>query len=437
MSAQLKQDEEDNRPAQTLRMNPNVPHSVYGLAWSVSVDGDERPLLAMAQGNNVLVAELKDQKTSLPTPSSSTPKNLNRTTNQHTMESSSLFPIYKFVVQPSYQTKGESVEMDILAACAFFETEVGHPTIVAGGANGTLHVLQIPGISSDQPAIPTFEVLPCGGITEIKVSPTCNWIIIVAYDDGVCRMWDMNQGYMISAFARDQDLLGNGLSSLDFHHSGNQLVTGSEDSLVCIWQCGTIIDDYLRQQSTLPSDASMPHCKIERWPLFCTTMRRYSPENAVNEIIGIDCVQFFNDLIMVSCLNVICLFHATIQPPLTTGKSVIMEPSELGVTILYQFRLDNVFFSLTKFHCSHQYIAAGNANGQVYLWDLERIEVSDTDDSDADDSNSDNSEGSTFIEPTRILSMNHPITVRNVRFSPNGGLLATTTDDGFLCLWII
>jgi WD40 repeat protein len=325
---------------------------------------------------------------------------------------------------------------------------------VTGGENGMLHVLSFPGGDSSSRArkVEQLEELQSiqssSTVLEIKRSPAFDWIVISAHKHGVCSMWDMHQSCLMASFVRILDCLHVGLVSLDFHHTGNRLVTASEDNIVCIWQCDSIINNHQQQQATQqstrrkskrksaqsrtkPTVQATPTTllpKVEHLPMFCTSLSR----THVPEVSPIDCVLFFQDLIFTRSMNYICLWHATIKPIVLLGKAQVMEPSELGVMILFEFRLDFVEYHFTKCHCSNTTLAAGTGHGQVYLWDLEKIYDDDDEGHDVDD------EVDTIgLEPTHILSMvlQETSTVRTVQFSPDGQHLVATNDDGYLGLW--
>jgi WD40 repeat protein len=167
----------------------------------------------------------------------------------------------------------------------------------------------------------------------------------------------------------------------------------------------------------------MSQATVEGIPYFCTSLKQRNME------VHVGCVRFFNHMIVTSSMEYICLWRAHIQPKVGLWTGQLFPPSELGVEILFEFRLDVVLYYSTKCHCSFNWLAAGTAKGQVYLWDLHQIFAVDWEREEDDDN------VVVIVEPMRILSMEQNITVRTVLFSPNGQHLVTTNDSGYIGLW--
>jgi WD40 repeat protein len=255
---------------------------ISGLAW---YSGACLQFLGVAQGNRVVVYQQVQPNLSSPFESSiednvTTPV---ITKASPTAEStivpattgllSQLHPCWVGNVEP----EDAYVSKDVLFDCAFFgNVTQGLPKIVAGGQHGSLHVLSLPGVSSasEPRKLKQLQSIQSSStVLELKRSPTLAWIVISAHENGVCSLWDMHQGCLMVSFAPVPESTNVGLVSLDFHHTGNRLVTASEDNIVCIWQCDSIIDNYQKHQATQQPEPHQSHQpwygpKLNRYPCF-------------------------------------------------------------------------------------------------------------------------------------------------------------------------
>jgi len=419
-----------------LAVNTGIP--VYGLIWSdtfTALDGDQRQLVAMAQGNTVSYLERKYERSS--SRNKKKPK-LDRTKQWKQMELLTVITKRTDQVEVDQEEDNNQEEDDleeddpeeekpeVLAAIAFF----GKPNrlrIVTGGETGTLFLMKIPGISSNRMRS-SYLTGPGGSITEIKQSPTHIWFVIVAYDNCTCGMWDLHHKNMVAAFTTIQKAHDSGLSSLDFHSTGDLLVTATDDNIINIWKCDDVIEKYLAHDHTIRWKGD----EAVNSPYFSADLSQYAHVEVDDYISGIDCVLFcgHDDWIITSSKSKCFLWKwdPTIPSVEGSGKNQGLVTSAHGVTIVAQFSMKHVKFTHTKFHLSHECLAIGNGIGQVFVWKLSEVirYVLKQD-----------------IPPNKtivrhgILHMDHQTTVRNVQFSPDGKLLAATCDDGTFGLFNI
>ncbi|KAI9677768.1 MAG: hypothetical protein M1829_002540 [Trizodia sp. TS-e1964] len=251
------------------------------------------------------------------------------------------------------------------------DPETGDPWLCVAGIAATIKVLNI----KTGEYVRTLVGHGKKEITEIAVSPLSPLLLASASEDTSVRIWSLD-----SAFEKQPCAViaaGNGhqemVLTIAFHESGRYLLSGGMDNMVNLW----MIPD-LPNESTGTDRPTLIH-----FPHFATTSLH-------NDYV--DCVKFHHDLILSKAAKEekIVLwriegFSSSLPPPAPESAPSAYEWHETrsafggGFERLLQFATPGtnpffMHFGLFSQPNKHPVLAMGNQRGNVYFWDLQRLE---------------------------------------------------------------
>ncbi|MCJ1251397.1 hypothetical protein MMC30_008630 [Trapelia coarctata] len=212
-------------------------------------------------------------------------------------------------------------------------------------------------------------------INDLAVSPLSPAILASASMDYTVRFWSLNpkhahQPCMLICGGEGHK---EGLLTLAFHPTGRYLLTGGMDCVVNLW---TIPD--------LPNDVTgSDKPTIIHYPHFSTSEIHTD---------FVDCVSFYNDLILSKCANENKILLWRIEnfsstspphPPSTAPTTHDFRPTRSAFGGTYQRLLQFEAVETTPFYMRfslfappgrHPILCIGNEKSKVFFWDLQALE---------------------------------------------------------------
>ena len=320
--------------------------------------------------------------------------------------------------------------LPILNTCSWAYIHEANPLLAVAGSSGQIKLLEA---CSGTP-FTTLIGHGAGLINDLATHPVYPWILASASIDESIRIWDLRRWddkyespcIIICGHGQGHH---EGLLSISWHLSGRYIVSGAHDNAICVWTIPDLSDasDFWISISPTARKSKSDAVHVVQYPHFVTAAVRSN---------YVDCVCFFGDMILSKaaseveenniCLNEIVLweitgFNSKLPPPSSNAAPKTAEykdtrsgfhqkqeglhnvrinsngelPSEQQIEAenipLYvqhlEFDLPNApyfyqrFGLLTPSHAHpnlHPVLVCGNAEAQIFMWDLQRLELGHT-----------------------------------------------------------
>lgn len=242
-------------------------------------------------------------------------------------------------------------------------------------------------------------------INDLKVSPTNPELVLSASKDHSLRLWNMCTDVCIAIFGGVEGHRDSVLSA-DFHLSGTRIVSCGLDHALKIWTLDEEIMGLIetsRKYNDMIEDESFPTVR-KHFPTFST---RDIHENYV------DCVSWFEDYVLSkSCQNVMTMWRpgkAPIEDYVLPQKYTT--DSTASIICHYRVKHCNLWFVRFSMDPKKRFLALGNTQGKIYLFDLKM-----------------NSKSELVFSKCRS-------TIRQTCFNNDGSKLICTCEDGSILRW--
>mmetsp|Transcript_8608 Transcript_8608/g.18385 ORF Transcript_8608/g.18385 Transcript_8608/m.18385 type:complete len:571 (+) Transcript_8608:55-1767(+) len=292
----------------------------------------------------------------------------------------------------------------------------GPPLLCLAGVRGVIKVI-------DTYRRSLFMTLAGHGdeITDMKFSPTNEWLLLTSSKDESIRLWNLQRGVNVAVFTGHDGHRGQVLS-IDWHCSGTKFVSGGMDNMIKMWKVlndegdqqtcpesqSDIVDDEDGVETALRKsfqvtpdnwvgcvDSSKPPSGSERKrPSLFRTVYRQRPYFSTNKVHTdyVDCVQFVGDLVLSKSVhNVVVLWKPLLlheeteqnyhhkQADHQNTKNSNRIPS--SILFLREFTINHCNSWFVRFHSAppyHRLLALGNQKGEVRVWEIGGSEDDDS-----------------------------------------------------------
>jgi polycomb protein EED len=262
-----------------------------------------------------------------------------------------------------------------------------------------------------------------GEILDLQVCPTDEWLLLSASQDYSCRLWNVRAVHdaPIAIFSGHNGH-GDGVTTLSWHVSGAQFVSGGIDNVIKIWEISDDIRDAIISSNNLTDSVLNSTNVIDHVDWIATIIVQF-PLFSTNRMHAhcVDCVEFLGDLIVSkSTENVVQLWYPIIQNKKSPFGDILQPPSSDAILLQTFHYLDGDFWFI-RFAIEPQLklLAVGTSHGGITIWKM------------CDDNYQ------SVLKPIRNLHIHRHPTVRCVRFSPDGTMLFASTDDGSIYKWSV
>ena len=311
-------------------------------------------------------------------------------------------------------------------------------------------------------------------ITDLKFSPTNEWLLLSSSKDESVRLWNLQRGVNVAVFTGHHGHRGQVLS-VAWHMSGSKIATCAMDNTVKLWRifseggskCGPIETAVRKSFTVVPDDwgGKNEACRklkpiFHQFPYFSTDKAHTNYVGRSNcelflahllwisllylsfscryvlkpcFILSIDCVQFVGDLILSkSVSNKVVLWKPLFNNDIESEQTIHVKhrvPS--SILFLREFTLDHCGSWYVRFESPppyHQILALGNQKGEVKIW-----RIGNGDDDSGCHPNQKyfcNLKTSEYFNGAYDQS-----TVRLVTFNPHGFHLVAVKDDSTVWVW--
>lgn len=262
-----------------------------------------------------------------------------------------------------------------------------------------------------------------GEILDLQTCPTDEWLLLSASQDYSCRLWNVRAVHdaPIAIFGGHNGH-GDGVTTISWHISGTQFVSGGIDNIVKIWGISNDIQDAIvssndfsdsvLRSSTIIDKADWIATVIIQFPIFSTNRMH---------VHCVDCVEFLGDLIVSkSTENVVQLWYPIIQNKKSPFGDILQPPSSDAILLrTFHYNYGELWYIRFAIEPKLKLLAVGTSRGTITVWTI------------CDENHR------SVLKPIRNLYVNSPKTIRCVRFSPDGSMLFASTDDGLIYQWNI
>jgi polycomb protein EED len=262
-----------------------------------------------------------------------------------------------------------------------------------------------------------------GEILDLQTCPTDEWLLLSASQDYSCRLWNVRAVHdaPIAIFSGHNGH-GDGVTTISWHISGAQFVSGGIDNIVKIWDISNDIrdaivssnnfSDSVLRSSTVTNTAEWIATVIIQFPIFSTNRMH---------VHCVDCVEFLGDLIVSkSTENVVQLWYPIVQNKKSPFGDILQPPSSDAILLrTFHFNDGELWYIRFAIEPRLKLLAVGTSRGTITIWTI------------GDESYQ------SVVKPIRNLHVNCQKTIRCVRFSPDGSMLFASTDDGLIYQWYL
>jgi polycomb protein EED len=292
----------------------------------------------------------------------------------------------------------------------------GHQLICVGGKNARIHVIDY------QRNQVTRTLSGHGGeILDLQVCPIDEWLLLSASQDYSCRLWNVRAIHdaPIAIFSGHNGH-GDGITTISWHGSGHQFVSGGIDNVIKVWEISDEVRDAIDSSNRLTDSVLHSSNVIDQVDWIATVVVQF-PVFSTNRMHAhcVDCVEFLGDLIVSkSTENVVQLWYPIIQNQKSPFGDNLQPPASDAI-LLQTFHYCDGEFWFIRFAIEPQFklLAVGTSHGTITIWKI------------CDD------DYKSVLKPIRNLYIHRPVTVRCVRFTPDGSMLLASTDDGTIFKW--
>jgi len=293
--------------------------------------------------------------------------------------------------------------------CAWsYDKITGYPILAAAGSRGIIRIF------SPEKMECTKHLLGHGqAVNELKFHPKDPDVLLSVSKDYSLRLWNVRTHHLIAIFGgveghRDEVL------SADFNKEGTKIVSCGMDHSLKIWKFDTVTmteaikksREDLKKEDIFPTE----HC---HFPDFSTRdiHRNY-----------VDCCRWFGDSVVLSKStenSIVCWHPGTLNSlDRTRDTHNTVTPSESEVTVFHKFDYthNEIWFVRFGLDLHQTTMAIGNQDGEIYVWDLEVDEPSES----------------------QHIILSHAkckMTIRQTAFSRDGNILICVSEDGSIWRW--
>lgn len=252
-----------------------------------------------------------------------------------------------------------------------------------------------------------------GAINDLKVSPTCQELVLSASKDHSLRLWNIRTEVCIAQFGgveghRDEVL------SCDFHCSGTRIVSCGMDHSLKIWNFTPDVLNSIELSKTfndLTNKRSFP------------TVRKHFPTFSTRDIHTnyVDCVAWYGNFILSkSCEDAVICWRPGKLENSTDLSLPTKYTTDTTCSILESFDVKNcdIWFLRFSIDPSMKYLALGNKIGKTFVIDL-----------DSHDHDSKSTEKSILSHPKCQSS------IRQTCFSNDRSILICSCENGTIWRW--
>ncbi|KAL7536498.1 hypothetical protein ACHAXR_007203 [Thalassiosira sp. AJA248-18] len=342
--------------------------------------------------------------------------------------------------QSDVQTRTNSSHSQLILP--YYDTQNGPPLLCLAGTRGVIKVI-------DTYRRCLFMTLSGHGndITDLKFSPTNEWLLLSSSKDDSIRLWNLQRGVNVAVFTGHNGHRGQVLS-VSWHLSGTKFASCGMDNMIKLWKVfdgdkekgkGGHVEAALKKSfSVIPDDWDQNEngreqvCQTKKFGTVFQQFPYFSTNKAHNNYV--DCVQFVGDLILSKSVSnkVILwkpLFNNEEDNKMTTYTTHRVPSS---ILFLREFKLEHCDSWYVRFDSPspyHQLLALGNQKGEVKVW---KIGGNENDDSGCHPCQKYfcNLTTSGWFGGGTITS-----TVRMVAFNPHGSHLVAVRDDSTVWMW--
>ena len=290
--------------------------------------------------------------------------------------------------------------------------------ICVGGKNARIHIIDY---TSNQV---TRTLSGHGGdILDLQTCPTDEWLLLSASQDYSCRLWNVRAIHdaPIAIFGGHNGH-GDGVTTISWHISGTQFVSGGIDNTIKIWEISNDIRDAIISSKNL-TDSVLESTNVFDQVDWIGTVVVQFPIFSTNRMHAhcVDCVEFLGDLIVSkSTENVVQLWYPIMQNKKSPLGDILQPPrSDVILLRTFQYSDGDYWFIRFAIEPKSKLLAVGTSRGTVTVWKI------------CDDNYQ------SALKPIRNLYVHRPSTIRCVRFSPDGTMLFASTDDGSIFKWTL
>ena len=262
-----------------------------------------------------------------------------------------------------------------------------------------------------------------GEILDLQVCPTDEWLLLSSSQDYSCRLWNVRAVHEAPiAIFGGHNGHGDGVTTMSWHRSGTQFVSGGIDNTIKIWEISNDIKAAIvSSQNLTDSVINSPHA-VDQVDWIATVVVQF-PIYSTNRMHAhcVDCVEFLGDLIVSkSTENVVQLWYPILQNERSRFGDILQPPSSEEILLKsFHYTDGDYWFIRFAVEPNLKLLAVGTSRGTITIWLM----------GDED--------GQSVLKPIRNLNTNRRSTIRCVRFSPDGSMLFASTDDGSIFQWIV
>jgi len=328
----------------------------------------------------------------------------------------------------------------------YSDTQDGPPLLCLGGTRGIIKVID------------TYRrslVMTLSGhgndITDLKFSPTNEWLLLSTSKDESVRLWNVQRGVNVAVFTGHKGHRGQVLS-VAWHLSGTYFASCGMDNMVKLWnvfdgenekgRTGPV-ETALRKSFYVTPDACHGHLdeigKKEIWQTkkFDTIFQQF-PYFSTNKAHTnyVDCVQFVGNLILSKSVdNKVVLWEPLVNKGEDNKNTAHTKTQQTPSSILFlrEYELENCDSWYIRFESQsphHHLLALGNQIGEVKVWKIG---------GDEEDRRKSQPCAKYFCNLTTSGwpggEADGPSTVRMVAFNPHGTNLVAVKDDATVWMW--
>ena len=349
----------------------------------------------------------------------------------------------------------------------------GPPLLCLGGTRGIIKVI-------DTIRRSLFMTLSGHGndVTDLKFSPTNEWLLLSASKDETIRLWNVQRGVNVAVFTGHNGHRGQVLS-VSWHLSGSKFASCAMDNMIKLWkvydddddddnsgkaesECGPVETALRKSQNVIPdgcaggeSDSNEKFETVfQQFPYFSTNkvhinyvgkhlflacyyyclihhQSDFCSTRFALHIIIIDCVQFIGDLILSKSIDNRVVLWKPQYDNEEDKEQDVYTTHRVPSSILYlrEFELENCGSWYVRFESPppyHQLLALGNQLGEVKVW-----HVSGT----VNEKYFCNLTTTMGNSSSNTGDHHNQSTVRMVAFNPHGSSLVAIKDDSTVWMW--
>ncbi len=288
------------------------------------------------------------------------------------------------------------------------KSQNGPPLLCLAGVRGVIKVI-------DTYRRSLFLTLSGHGdeITDMKFSPTNEWLLLTSSKDESIRLWNLQRGVNVAVFTGHDGHRGQVLS-IDWHCSGTKFVSGGMDNMIKMWKvlhdegdqqaCSELHNDIVDNEDGVETALRNSfQVTPEDWGAYIDgaqsfsvsekqssssfrTVYRQRPCFSTNKVHTdyVDCVQFVGDLILSKSVhNVVVLWKPLLiheedendYDPKQDDHQNVKNSNRIPSSILFlrEFTINHCNSWFVRFHSAppyHRLLALGNQKGEVRVWEI-------------------------------------------------------------------